>query len=235
VVDADSGAVVVIGGTRGLGLEVARAYAERGRTVVLSGRDAGQAQAVAKELGGSASGIGLDLTRVEEIPGRLDGIGPVAHLVLAAIDRDENTVRDYDVSRAMKLLTMKLAGSTEVLHTLLDRMGDDSSVLIFGGQARHRPYPGSLTVTTVNGGVEAMVRTLAVELAPIRCNGLHPGIVTDSPQWSGNEAMIERTRARTPGGRTVTMADVVGAAAFLLENKAMTGANLAVDAGWLLT
>ncbi len=51
------------------------------------------------------------------------------------------------------------------------------SILIYGGLARDCPYPGSTTVTTVNGGVTSLVRTLVVELAPTRVNALHPAIV----------------------------------------------------------
>ena len=55
--------------------------------------------------------------------------------------------------------------------------------MLFGGLAKERPYPGSTTVTTVNGAVSAMVRTLALELAPVRVNAIHPGVVGDSPAW----------------------------------------------------
>ena len=61
------GSVVVVGGTSGLGREVARRYAERGAEVVITGRDASRAEAVARELGGSVKGLALDLTRPEEI------------------------------------------------------------------------------------------------------------------------------------------------------------------------
>jgi NAD(P)-dependent dehydrogenase (short-subunit alcohol dehydrogenase family) len=80
-----------------------------------------------------------------------------------------------------------------------------------------------------------MVRTLAIELAPIRVNALHPGIVGDSPMWRDDAAMLERVRVRTPIGRSVTMAEIVDAAVFLLENGAMNGVNLDVDGGWLLS
>jgi NAD(P)-dependent dehydrogenase (short-subunit alcohol dehydrogenase family) len=105
---------------------------------------------------------------------------------------------------------------------------------MFGGLAKERPYPGSTTVTSVNGAVETMVRTFATELAPIRVNALHPGIVGDSPYWEGNEAVIEATKARTPTGRLATMADVSAAARFLLENRSVNGVNLAVDGGWVI-
>ncbi len=142
--------------------------------------------------------------------------------------------KDYDISAALRLVTLKLVGYTEVVHTLLPRLADDAAILIFGGLARDRPYPGSTTVTTVNGAVTSLVRTLAIELAPRRINALHPAIVGDSPQWEGMPAeRFDALVQRTPIGRLVTMAEVVDASRFLLENGAINGLNLAVDGGWL--
>jgi NAD(P)-dependent dehydrogenase (short-subunit alcohol dehydrogenase family) len=230
------GSVVVVGGSSGLGLEVAKHYAQQGREVVVTSRDSDRADAAAKEAGGATTGLALELVRPGEIAERLAGVGPVHHLVISAIERDENTVRDYDVERATRLATLKLVGYTEVVHALLDRLGDDSSIVLYGGLAKSRPYPGSTTVTTVNGAITTMVHTLAVELAPVRVNAIHPAIVGDSPYWRDKpEAVLEGFRSRTPLGRLVTMADVVHATAFLLENRSVTGINLNVDGGWLLT
>jgi NAD(P)-dependent dehydrogenase (short-subunit alcohol dehydrogenase family) len=161
-------------------------------------------------------------------------VGDVDHLVLAAIERDVNTVQEYDIDAALRLVTLKLVGYTEVIHALTPKLRDDSSILIFGGLARDRPYPGSTTVTTVNGGVTSLVRTLVWELAPTRINAVHPAIVGDSPQWTNMAP--ERLQAlvqRTPIGRLVTMAEVVRASRFLLENEAVNGINLTVDGGWM--
>ena len=226
--------VVVIGGTSGIGLAVAAHYAALGRPVVLSGRDAARAAAVAAELGGDVSGIAVDLAQPDSIGDRLASLPAIQHLVLAAIDRDHNTAAEYDLKRASYLVTLKLVGYTEVIHTLLPRMAPDSSVVLFGGQAKERPYPGSTTVSTINGGVVGMVHTLASELAPIRVNGIHPGIVGDSPMWRDNEQMIENVTARTPIGRPVTMAEIVGASRFLLQNGGVNGVDLQVDGGWML-
>ena len=228
------GSVVIVGGTRGIGREIARTFAERGRSVILTGRDEHAAQEVAGEIGGDARGLALDLAEPREVAGRLANVGAVDHLVLAAIDRDANHAKEYDLERALALVTLKLVGYTETIHTLLPRMGDDASILLFGGLAKDRPYPGSTTVSTINGGVTGMVHTLAVELGPIRVNAIHPGIVGDSPMWRDNEAMIENVTKRTPIGRPVTMAEIVGASLFLLENGGVSGVNLAVDGGWLL-
>jgi NAD(P)-dependent dehydrogenase (short-subunit alcohol dehydrogenase family) len=229
-----SRSIVVVGGTKGLGRELALFYAGRGRDVVITGRDAAGAEAVAAEIGGATRGLALDLAEPQTIAGKLAGVGDVEYLVLAAIERDSNSVKEYDLATALRLVTLKLVGYTEVVHALLPRLGDDAAVLMFGGLARDRPYPGSTTVTTVNGAVTSLVRTLVIELAPRRVNALHPAIVGDSPQW--RDMPEERFNAlvqRTPIGRLVTMAEVVDASRFLLENGAINGINLTVDGGWL--
>jgi NAD(P)-dependent dehydrogenase (short-subunit alcohol dehydrogenase family) len=229
-----AGNVVVVGGTQGLGRELARSYADGGRDVVVTGRDAVRAEAAASEIGGSTLGIAFDLAEPHAIAESLADVGPVDYLVLAAIERDVNTVREYDIDSALRLVTLKLVGYTEVIHTLIPRLSDDSAILMYGGLARDRPYPGSTTVTTVNGGITSLVRTLVTELAPIRVNALHPAIVGDSPQWRDMPAeRLDALVQRTPIGRLVTMEEVVTASRFLLENEAINGINLVVDGGWM--
>jgi short-subunit dehydrogenase len=118
-----NGSVVVVGGTVGLGRELAQVYANEGREVVVTGRDQGRADAAAKEIGGSARGIGFDLAAPHTIAAALGDVGPVDHLVLAAIERDTNKVQDYDIESALRLVTLKLVGYTEVIHALLPRLG----------------------------------------------------------------------------------------------------------------
>jgi NAD(P)-dependent dehydrogenase (short-subunit alcohol dehydrogenase family) len=155
--------------------------------------------------------------------------------VIAAIERDENRVREYHVERAIRLATLKLVGYTEVVHALASRLTPDASIVLFGGLAKDRPYPGSTTVSTVNGGISGLTRTLVHELAPVRINAVHPGIVGDSPYWAAKPAeVLEAVRSRTPTGRLVTMRDIVEAVVFLLENRSMNGVDLRVDGGWLL-
>lgn len=225
---------LIIGGTRGIGRHLAELCVRRGDAVVISGRDAAVARSIAREIGDSVSGVGLDLTAPTELDGALRGIDRVDRVVLSAIERDFNTIRDYSVDRAIRLATLKLVGYSEVLHCLSSRMQADSAVLLFGGLAKDRPYPGSTTVTSVNGAITTMVRTFAVELAPVRVNALHPGIVGDSPAWVENAEMLARVKERTPTGRLVTMDDIVDAALFLLDNRSVNGVNLAVDGGWVI-
>jgi len=225
--------VLIVGGTSGLGLEIARYFAEAGDRVTLTGRDAARAAAVAAEIGGDTTGIALHLAEPHSIAAALAGIDVVDKLVLAAIDRDVNTrIADYDIDLAQRLVTLKLVGYPEVVHALRSRMAPDAAIVMFGGLAMLRPYPGSNTVSTVNGGVIGLMNTLIVELAPVRVNVIHPGIVGDSPYWRDRD--LSHVVARTPCGRLAQMADIVDAVAFLLRNPAVNGVSLNVDGGTLL-
>lgn len=229
---AGSGSVVVIGGTRALGLEIARHYANRGDSVVISGRDRAGVDAAIAEIGGDTTGVVFDLSDPTGIGPALARVGSVRHLVLSAIDRDANSVAEYDIARAIRLVTLKLVGYTEVIHALRERLTDDASLVLFGGMAKERPYPGSTTVSTVNGGIVGLTRSLVEELRPLRTNSIHPGIVGDSPFWAEKPAAIENYRQQTPTGHLATMNDIVGATVFLLENPGVNGVELMVDGGW---
>jgi len=226
--------VLIVGGTGGIGRALAERYASLGSDVVITSRDADRAAAVAKEIGPNVRGIALDIAEPERIAGMLSGVGAIDRLLIVAIERDHNTVRNYDIAKARRAVTVKLVGYTEVVHTMLDRMNPGASVVIFGGLAGERPYPGSTTVTMVNGAVSSMVKTMAVELAPLRINAIHPGIIGDTPAWKDKPEALEAVRKRTPGGRLATTEDVVDAVKFLFNNKGVNGVNLIVDGGWIL-
>jgi len=231
-----TGSIVIIGGTSGIGKDLAKTLAARGDDVIVTGRDKARAQAAAAEIGGKTRGIAVDLANPNEIAGKLAEVGKVRHLVIAAIERDENSVRKFDIARATRLVTLKLIGYTEAIHVLEPKFEKNASIVLFGGLAKERPYPGSTTVTTVNGGVNNMIKSLAVELAPVRVNAVHPGIIGDSPAWAGKPPeVLQRVVARTPLGRLVTMQEIVSSVLFLLDNQGVNGVNLYMDGGWMLT
>jgi NAD(P)-dependent dehydrogenase (short-subunit alcohol dehydrogenase family) len=223
---------VVLGGTSGIGKELVRSLATKGATVYLSGRTTESAGAAASEIGLNTAGIAVDLSEPDSIAGALADIGSVDYLAISAIERDANTIADYNVARAIRLVTLKLVGYAEAIHALHGRLSSDASIVLFGGLALQRPYPGSLTVSTVNGGVVGLVHSLVTELAPVRINAIHPGIVGDSPFWDDKDN--SHVIARTPLGRLVTMQEVVDAVEFLFFNSGVNGVNLALDGGWLL-
>lgn len=222
---------VVLGGTKGLGKEIVKALASKGSTVYLSGRTEDSANAAAREIRMGTIPLVVDLAQPETIADALSSVPSVDDLVIGAIERDSNTMENYDIAAAIRLVTLKLVGYTESIHALRDRLSENASIVLFGGLALERPYPGSTTVSTVNGGVVGIVHSLACELAPVRVNAIHPGIIGDTPFWENkdNSHIINRT----PLGRLVTTAEIVDSVEFLLGNTGINGVNLAMDGGWL--
>jgi NAD(P)-dependent dehydrogenase (short-subunit alcohol dehydrogenase family) len=230
--------VVVIGATQGIGRELAAEYARRGANVVITGRSAERAAEVAGELStdvpGTVTGLSLDLTRPAEVAEMLATIERVDRLAIVGMVRDHNTIAAYDVDKASELAVTKVIGYTAVVSALAPRMAKDASILLFGGVAKDRPYPGSTTVSAVNGAVTGLVRTMSVELSPVRVNAVHPGIIEDSPFWGGVPAdaeMMDGFRRLSLTGRLGFMSDIVDACVFLLENSLANSVDLCMDGG----
>lgn len=229
------GTVVIAGATNELGTALAKHYIDKGHRVVVSSRTIERAQALAKELGGDCVPVAFDLAEPHSIAPALSNVDDVLHIVVMGIYRDDNKVREYNVDEAIKLVTLKLVGYTEVVHVLHPKMRQNASILIFGGLAKDQPYPGSTTITTVNGAMSTLINSLAIELSPIRANAIHPGQVGDTSSWmSKPKEVLDNLRSRTAMGRLVTVAEVTNAAIFLLENGGVNGVNLRVDGGRMM-
>ncbi|HEY5650071.1 MAG TPA: SDR family oxidoreductase [Acidimicrobiia bacterium] len=227
-----SGNVVVIGASSGIGEAIAKHYADQGRRVYVSSREQERADEAATRIGGDTHGIAVDLAEPAGIAAGLAPIeGPVDYLVIPAVLRDANNLREYDIEGATKLAILKVVGYPETIHQLLDRMSPDGAIVLFGGLAKEKPYPGSTNVTAVNGAVEKMMNGLILQVAPIRINAIHPGIVLDSWYWDNKDAVREAVLAKTPTGKPVLTEHIVDATRFLLENPSANGVNLQIDGG----
>jgi len=227
---AELSTTIIVGGSSGIGQHLAQRRADRGDTVFITSRDESRANQVATEIGGKTIGLAVDLTKPDGIAGALQPVTEVDYLVITAIPQYFNTFAEFDPAQAIEAVTVKLVGYTATIRALFDRFTPDTSVVLFGGLAKDRPYPGSTVVTAFNGGVASLINTLAVELAPRRINAIHPGVVGDSPKWLGVRDSHPHIQ-RTPIGRLVTMDEIVDAVEFLLTNGGMNGANLTVDGG----
>jgi NAD(P)-dependent dehydrogenase (short-subunit alcohol dehydrogenase family) len=224
---------VIIGGTGGLGLAVAQRLADRGDDLVITSRDLGRAEAAADKIDGTARGLAVDLSEPGLIADALAGVGEVDNLVVCGIDQTPTTLAGFDVAAATQAVTIKLVGYTETVRVLRPRFRPGTSVVLFGGVAKDRPYPGSTMVTVFNQGISGLVKTLAIEIAPHRVNAIHPAVVGDSPKW--RDFTDHPTVPRTPIGRLVTMDEVAGATEFLLTNTGINGQDLIIDGGLLVT
>jgi NAD(P)-dependent dehydrogenase (short-subunit alcohol dehydrogenase family) len=224
---------VIVGGSSGLGHAIALRLAKRGDDVIITSRDRARADAAARQIGPTARGLSLDLSQPDTIDAALADVPGVDALVITAIEQGFNSLREFDIAGAIKSVTVKLVGYTETVRVLHDRFSPQASVVLFGGLAKERPYPGSTIVTAFNGGITGLIKTLAVEIAPHRVNAEHPGIVGDSPKW--RDTPDHPHLARTPIGRLITTAEVVDATEFLLGNTGVNAQDLFVDGGLRVT
>jgi NAD(P)-dependent dehydrogenase (short-subunit alcohol dehydrogenase family) len=227
-----STSLVIGGASDGVGGVIARNFANRGDNVIVTSRDAARAAAAAKEISGNTRGLAIDLSQPDTIAAALDSVTGVDNVVITAMPTIPVTLADFKIAEAVRSVTIKLVGYAEAVRFLHGRFRPGASVVLFGGLAKERPYPGSTMVTTFNAGLTGLVKTLAAEIAPHRVNAVHPGLIGDSPKW--RDVPGHPHIAATPIGRLVTMQEVADAADFLLRNTGMNAHDLYIDGGFLI-
>lgn len=132
----------------------------------------------------------------------------------------------------------KLWGYSHVLRFGIDKMAEDGSIVLVSGTPARRCKPGLVALSAVGGAVEALVRAVAPEIAPIRLNVVSPGFI-DTPMvsLSGAErvAHYEKLTKDHAIARAGTADEVADAILFAIQNDFVTGTTIDVDGGWLLS
>jgi NAD(P)-dependent dehydrogenase (short-subunit alcohol dehydrogenase family) len=228
--------VVIMGGTSGIGFATAKAAASAGGVVVITGRDAEKLKRATSHLPGSVEGALVDATSFDALNSFYKELGPFDHLVLAVSGKvGGGPFASLSVDLVKKAFEekffayfMSLQAGSQILRT------GGSIVLVTASSAR-TSYPGTAGLAAVNGALEAMIPTLALELKPTRINAVSPGII-DTPWWDAwpkeqREAAFAQIAASTPVGRIGQPEDIAQAILFLLENSFMTGTVVECDGG----
>jgi NAD(P)-dependent dehydrogenase (short-subunit alcohol dehydrogenase family) len=226
--------VVVIGGSAGIGLATARRARAEGAEVVLTARNPDRLQQVSLELGAlsTAAFDATDFTSLErffrKLPGPIDhvlvsGSGPY-YAPFAEMDFDEAR-RDLEAHFWLQLQVARHAGG---------RIRPGGALLFISGTGGRRPTVGP-TIAALTAALPAMVKSLALELAPVRVNLLAPGFV-DTPLSASllGDKLEERRdelRATLPIGRVVGPDDIAALAVHVMANTALTGATFDIDGG----
>lgn len=228
--------VVITGGSSGIGLCLAQDLARRGARLTLLGRDLSKLDQAAAQVGGSVQAARLDVTDEAAVAAFFASHGPLDHLVTAAAGTVRGTVVELEVARARALFESKYWGQYLCAKYAAPRLVDRGSIVMFSGWISRKPMAGVSALAAVDAAIEALGRTLALELAPRRVNVVTPGMI-DTPLWSARltaeeqRAHFERIGQTLPVGRPGTPLDVAHAVRFLLENGFTTGAVLDVDGG----
>lgn len=225
--------VLVVGGSSGIGMAIAKLAAEAGATVMIAGRTPVKLQAAITCMGGEAMAIQMDVTDEEAVKRGLEAAGELDHLVVTAADVTLGPVRSTPTEQAMAAFNSKFWGQYRCAkHACVKERG---SITFTSGLFATRPVEHVASLAAINAGIEGLTRALALELAPTRVNCLSPGL-TQTPRYDAmpeavRDAMFKEQAERLPVGRITQPEDVAQAAVLLMTNPAMTGQVININGG----
>ncbi|PWR25272.1 SDR family oxidoreductase [Zavarzinia aquatilis] len=227
--------VLVIGGSSGIGLAVARRAAASGADVTIAGRSAARLEEAANVLPFPVATLPLDIADdvAREV---LAGTTPWHHVAVTAGDVRTGPIRKQSTSDAQSGMNAKFWGAWRVAAATPIIQG--GSLTLTSGAFALRPAPGRVIAGAINAAIEGLARGLALELAPTRVNVVSPGLV-DTPLWSAlpddkRRAYFERTAAALPARRIATADDIARLYLTAMTTPILTGTTLLGDGGHVL-
>jgi 3-oxoacyl-[acyl-carrier protein] reductase len=244
-------AVVVTGGTRGIGKGIASVFARNGARVLITGRDSDVARAAAEELDalaerpGEVSFIQADVSSREDCrrmaANAIERLGGIEVLCANAGVFPDSLLADMTEETLDQVLGVNLKGtvfSVQACLPALQRSGHGRVILTSSITGPITGYPGWTGYGASKAGQLGFMRTAAIELAPSRVtiNAILPGnIVTEGLAELG-EDYAEKMASSIPLRRLGTVDDIGYAALFLATDEAgyITGQTIVIDGGQVL-
>jgi len=221
--------IVIFGGGSGVGLAAAKLLAARGDEVIIAGRGVEPIEGFR-----TYAVDGKDLAAVGAV---FEQIGTFDHLVITAGATNRGGAFLTDITDATFRATFdgKFWVQVNAAHLGARYVKPGGSITFFSGGANRRALAGMVNVAAVNGALDAIVPTLAVELAPTRVNSISPGTLRTT-YWAGTpdaqlDAIMDNVAKHLPAGRVGSADDIARAVQFVIDSPFMTGTTLCVDGG----
>jgi NAD(P)-dependent dehydrogenase (short-subunit alcohol dehydrogenase family) len=228
--------IIIMGGTSGMGLATAKAAATADAAVVITGRDQNKLDNALAKLPQSASGEVVDATAEKELRDFFRRSEAFDHLVLAVSGREGGgPFESLGVDMLKRAFDGKFWAQFMAAQMGLTKLRQNGSIVFITAASARTSIPGTAGLAAINGALEAMIPTLALELKPIRVNAVSPGVVK-SPWWDTlpseqREAVFAQTAQILPVGRIGTPEDIAEVIIMLLQNGFMTGTVIECDGG----
>jgi NAD(P)-dependent dehydrogenase (short-subunit alcohol dehydrogenase family) len=236
----DTETAVVIGGSSGIGLATAGRLIELGATVTIAGRSLERLQAASKHLLGPVTTATLDCTDAAAVAAFFAATGSIDHVIVSlAGGAALGPFTGVAEPEFRSTFDGKFWPYVNVMREAAPRLNTGGSMTLVTGASAIAATPGAASLAAVNGALEGMIKTLAVELAPLRVNAVSPGL-TDTAAWHRipddiREKMYAKAAAETPAGRVGQADDVAQAIVAVVSNPFLTGLVLPCDGGKRLT
>lgn len=231
--------VVVLGGSSGIGLAVAKQAALQGANVVIASSSAERVQKAVESVGGKAQGQAVDLSDERAVATFFAKLGSFDHLVFTAGDSLHlHDLASTDLQEARRAFELRYWAALAAVKYGSPHIRKQGSIVLTTGIAGQRPQKGWVMAASVCGTIEALTRALAVELAPVRVNAVSPGVVRTN-LWQNMDAaerehLYESVGNSLPVGRVGEAEEVAQAYLFLMQEGFSTGQALVVDGGTVL-
>lgn len=231
---------LVIGGTSGVGLAVARQLADRGHAVHIAGRNAQRLDRATSAIDGDIHGHVLDAADAVAVASLAARVAPIRHLVITLSGTGgAGPLGELPLDGLRQAFEEKYWPTVTALQASLAHLGEDASITLVGAVTARAALPGTAGIGSLNAAVEGLVQPLAAELAPIRVNAVSPGYV-DTPWWDGiapedRSAFFKQAADALPTKRIATAPDVAEAIVLLATNPNITGTVIETDGGARLT
>ncbi|MFD0688809.1 SDR family oxidoreductase [Actinomadura fibrosa] len=228
--------VLVCGGSSGIGAATAALFAGQGADVVITGRSEERLAKAAADIGGAVTARRVDGAAPDEVAAFFAEDTIYDHLVLALSGGSgAGPLATLDLDELRAGFDAKFWLHLRILQAALPRLADDASVTFITASSARAALPGTAGLAAINGALEAVVRPLAVELAPRRVNAVSPGVI-ETPWWDAlpadqRAAMFAEHAAALPVGRVGRPEDVAQAIVMAATNGFMTGHVIEVNGG----
>lgn len=228
--------VVIIGGTSGMGLETARMLAASGAQVVISGRTHEKVEQALAGIEGAVTGEVVNANSQEDTAAFFQRVGSFDHLVLTLGGNEgSGPFRTLDLALLRRAFDDKFWPVVIAAQTSLDFIRKDGSLTIVTAITAHTPLPGGVALGAVNSALESMVRTLALELQPLRINAVAPGVIA-TPWWNKRseqerEKLFSQMAASIPVKRIGRSDDIAQVITMFISNTFLTGTIVDCDGG----
>ncbi len=226
--------VIVVGGSSGIGLQISRELLASGAKVVVASRSPKKLALAKENLNDSAITLSLDASDELSVQNFFAGIGEFDHLIVTI--KSKHLVCDFantSTESVHHAFDTKFWGQYYLARHCIPYLSKQGSITLTSGIAAQRGYHGFSSISAINGAIESLVKSLAVELAPMRINAVSPGFTERRPKDTVRFDDIKMLGGHPPLNRLGSQKEIADAYLFLMQNKYATGTILTIDGGEL--